>query len=365
MQKYTKNKEREAEFKKVLGQIPKHTTGILYIAQRFGKTRLMLSHIRRAGYKNVLWVAKEKSFITNGLHQDMEKFGFEKLKSKITCQTWASLHKTVGKYDLIVLDEIQSITERNSITLCDGSLKGRYMIGMSGSKTRDKIKKEIIYEILALPIILEYDIKQAVNNNIIADYDIEVYKIPLSTKRDIPIKTKNTSFMTSEYSNYNYLTAKYEKAVFNRDFRLAKFLAIKRSRELGTLKSKLSIIPSLISGRTLIFVETRDIAEKFKYFYHGTSTNKYLKAFENNKIRYLVLVKKGGVGYNFHNIDTVIITKTDSDNNGITVQKIMRGFINDRKVTVKLLCSKGTQDEVNTNKVLENFDKNKIKYYDV
>lgn len=336
--------------KELLSKVPKNLSGLLYVAPRVGKTRMAFQLIDRDEYTNVLWVTPSKLLVDKGLKEEAAACDFD--FSKLTTSTYASLHKVKGSFDLILLDEVHHVTYRNTINLFSGELTYKTIVGMSGTKTRDADKKEIFYSLKLYPFV-DYDIKQAREDKIISDYTVEVINVELDTQKNLKVEFQKSFFYTSEKLSYMAYTKKMKESS-NTQQKIR--YALLRKSVIANAANKFVCIPELIEGRTLIFVSTQKQAESLNYFYHSTSGDKWLKAFEEKQIPFLTLVSKGGTGYTFYGIDTVIITQADSDNNGQVVQKIMRGMLKDVKhLKVKILCAKGTQDEVWVNKVLENF----------
>lgn len=336
--------------KELLSKVPRNLSGLFYVAPRVGKTRMAFQLIDRDEYTNVLWVTPSKLLVDKGLKEEAAACDFD--FSKLTTSTYASLHKVKGSFDLILLDEVHHVTYRNTVNLFSGDLAYKTIIGMSGTKTRDKDKREIFHSLKLYPFV-DYDIKAAKEDKIISDYDIEVINVDLDTQKNLKVEFQKSFFYTSEKLSYMAYTKKMKEAS-NTQQKIR--YALLRKRVIANAANKFVCIPELIEGRTLIFVSTQKQAESLNYFYHSTSGDKWLKAFEEKKIPFLALVSKGGTGYTFYEIDTVIITQADSDNNGQVVQKIMRGMLKDVKhLKIKILCAKDTQDEVWVKKVLENF----------
>ena len=122
------------------------------------------------------------------------------------------------------------------------------------------------------------------------------------------------------------------------------------------------IINSL-EGKKLIFAANTTQAEELSDFvYHSKTDTKDLDKFVSGETDKIAMVNKGGTGYTYVLIDNLIVTQVDSDNNGLTSQKIARTLLKQKsyQATIWLICLKDTQDEVWLESTLQSFDKSKI-----
>ena len=117
-------------------------------------------------------------------------------------------------------------------------------------------------------------------------------------------------------------------------------------------------------GKRLIFTSNIAQAEELSEdVYHSKTTDEGLIKFQNGQILKLALVNKGGTGATYKKVDHLILTQVDSDNNGLTSQKIARTLLKqeDYQAVIWVIVLDDTQDTIWLKSALKNFDKNKIK----
>ena len=193
-----------------------------------------------------------------------------------------------------------------------------------------------------------------------------ILDILLGKKNDS--KTNKTNrFMTSEQSQYQWLNSTAQKAIFqNRKDKTFKILA--RMRAIYDSKTKTNVAEYLmenLKGRKLFFCSSIKQAEHLcKNTYHSKTDNKDLKKFQSGEVDDIAMVNAGGTGFTYKEIDHLIMVQADSDNNGLTSQKICRTLLKqkDYKATIWIISLIGTQDEKWVKSALENFDKSKVEY---
>lgn len=360
------DKEREEILREILSVSPVNPHGRYKVTPRVGKTRLAIELIKRDKPKSILWVTPQKELAETEIPKEFITWKAKSYLKKLTTVTWKSLAKCTGSYDLIVLDEEQCITENNSTNLFDGTLDYRNIISMTGTQTKDESKVNI-YDRLYLKPIYSMDIEDAVERNIVSDYTINVVKIPLPKEKTLPVtfKKDGPTVLTSEWDQYRYWNNRAETAIFNR-LPTIKMLIGKRRRLIYESNIKTSVAKSLFSklkGRKMAFSGTQKQAENISNnFYHNKVSNENLLKFIDEEIDELSLVNKGGVGVTYRNVQHLVLVQADSDNNGMTTQKIFRVLLKQEgvKPTIWVLCLEGTKDEVWVSKALESFDTNKI-----
>ena len=351
--------------KEILNDLKPNSTGRLLLAPRVGKTKLIIDLIKRDKPKSILWVTPSAKLAKKDIPEEFKKWKGTKYLNFLKTITWASLKKEIGEYDLIVLDEEQFITEINAENLLNKKLKGS-IISMTGTPTKHENKLKI-YERLKLKVLYKLDIHNAVDMGLLANYNINVINIDLDKKINYEVKLKNKSFVTSEHKNYEYHSS-LVKSSFLQKRKDLKFRILNRMFLIKNSPSKLEKAKKLLKnlkGRKLIFCSNIKQAESLcEYNYHNKTNKKDLEAFQNEEIDILSLVNSGGVGFTYKNLDHLIITQVDSDKNGLTSQKICRALLNQKNYEAKIwvLCLLGTKDEDWVNKMLENFDENKIIY---
>ena len=360
------NKQEKSKIQKeVIDALDPNPQGRLLLAPRVGKTKVGIDLIKREKPKSILWVTPSAKLADEDIPAEFDIWGAKRYKKVLTTSTWMSLHKLTGKFDMIILDEEQFMTENNAQNLLNGSLSGR-IISMTGTASKHDHKKEL-YKALNLPILHKISINSAVDMKLLANYTIKVVEVDMSNESLIEAGNAQKKFMTSEFKQYQYLHSQAQNAIFQRrsdmTFRiLARMRAIKNS---GSKTAAAEYLIKHLKGRKLIFSATINQAEKLcEHTYHSKTTNEHLKMFMSGEVDEIAMVNAGGTGFTYKELDHLILTQVDSDKNGLTSQKIARTLLSqkDYKATIWLLSLVGTQDEKWVQSVLQNFDKTKVEF---
>lgn len=358
------NKFRKELSEEILSLTPKEGRSRWLLSPRFGKSKLAIDLIKRDKPKKVLWVTPFTRLAKVSIPEEFIKWKAKSYLGKVTTVTWRSLDKVKGHFDLVILDEEQFITPKNSITLLNGELTFDSMVSMTGTPSKNKEKLWLL-GILGLKTVYDFNIDEAVETNILADYGINVIEVPLSFEKSIHIKTKKADFMTSEAKNYLYVDSQYEKAKVSNPSK-AKYLALNRMNIIYNSPSKTSAARFLgdkLKGRKMFFCANSSQASKIsKFTYNSKTDDKHFNQFLEGKIEEIALVHKGGVGDTYKDVKHLIIVQADSDVNGSTSQKIARVLLKQEnyKAKIWILVLKHTQDEQWVSLTLKNFNDKKI-----
>ena len=360
---------REESYKKVRDNYKAGNSGIYVLPVRYGKTRLGIDISKINKAKSILWVTPSAKLANIDIHNEFIKWKSRSLLKNLVTSTYASLHKVIGSFDLIILDEIQFITENNSKNLLNGKLSYKTIVGLTGTLPEHEEKIEI-YKKLNLNILEDITIDDAVDNDIIADYTINVIECNMdSSNRNIIAGPKAKPFKTTEAAQYDYLTKAVNKMMYsNRDM---KFAILKRMRAIYNSPTKLNLAKYLVNnlkGRKLIFSGGIEQADSLStYTYHSKTDDKYLEEFLNGNIDTLSCVNAGGTGFTYTNVNHFIIVQANSNKSGEVTQKIGRALLKQKnyKAEVWVLCLLNTQDEKWVTNALKSFDATKINYINV
>lgn len=331
---------------------------------RSGKTLTVLDYIKKKGYKKVLWLVPDSDIRDKSLPAEIDKWKFKLSIQAICYNSLKKFKKT--KWDLVVLDEVQRLTPNYYSSLA--LISYDKLIAMTGTIPNKQEKQELLYKTLGLELVYRFTTDMAVTNKIVAPYKINIIKEPLTSVNNVVIRykknNKELSFTTSEIKRYSYLSEAIDITV---SVSRKMMLALERMRFLNTLDSKIYFIKRYLkensSKRLLIFVATREMAEKIsEYVYHGTTTTKYYDMFAKKQINHLILVEKGGVGHTYEDLDGCLLTSINSSNT-IIQQKIFRTilFREDYVANIDILVSKDTIQEKWLEKSLYDLNKVNIK----
>lgn len=353
-------KTKEEEQQIIIDSIPSRPHGLLLIAPRVGKTKIAISLIKRDKIKKVLWVTPSTKLRDVDLPEEFKKWKALKQLKSVTFICYSSLAKHVGKYDYIILDEYQSITEANWEPIFKGRIGYKNILGLSGTHPKDPIKQALL-EILKLPIIYKMNIEKAINKNLISDYTIRVVNCSLNNvDKDIKAGNKVTTWYQTEKEAYSYLCKIVHQS----------FGGIRRMRFIYDSKTKEDTAKKLIaklSGRKLVFCSSIAQSERLgkDKVYHSKTSKDMLNNFLEYEIDELYCVKAGGVGFTFKGIDHLVLIQTDSDKKGDTTQRISRALLSQEGYigNIWIICLEDTKDKEWLQEALKEFDKDKIKYY--
>ena len=361
-------KEKSDLQKKVVNSIAPGKSGRLLLAPRAGKSKIIIDYIKREKIKGpILWVTPTSKLADEDIPAEFIKWKAKKYLDQLVTVTWRGLEKAQGHRALIVLDEDQHITEKNSAPLVQEILTADVILSMTGTESKSKNKKEL-YDKLGLKPLYKLSINKAVDIGLLANYRVKVVMVPLDERKNIEVKyvdkaTKTEkSFMTSELKQYEYLTRRLETRG------KTKHALLQRRRIIGNSQSKVNAAKYIINsleGKRLVFATDRIQAETLSpYTYHGNTCDNDLKKFISGEITKIAMVNKGGTGYTYTEIDHLFMIQADSDRNGLTTQKIARTLLEqgDYVANIWIFCLKDTQDELWVESALSNFDSNKIEY---
>lgn len=382
----------------------------IHASVRSGKTLATLLYISQVGYKNILWLAENKNEQNYELFEEMRKWKLESIISYITIILPSSLHKVdVMDFDLIVYNECHTITQKRWEHLSSANCK---IIGLTGTYP-DKLSKKKYLEWLGLVPKYEYLTDDAVGDKSIADYKINIFKVPLSNEKNIRVKTDKYDFLTSELKSYESLIGKLEildnnnvvniskKALIqqkinefkpyaeeNSDnktilrnyytenkhlseklqpyYNRKKQLRLQLSIMLNRFRSKADIAKDILElykdERYLVFAHNTEEAEYITdYTYNSKTDKRYYSKFEKEEINHLCLVNKGGTGTTYHNLNGCIVLSINSSNVDM-IQKIGRTLLFRKGYTANIifLISEDTEQEEWLLKALSGLDSSKI-----
>jgi hypothetical protein len=353
----------------LLNNLPKNPHGRLLLSPRSGKTAIVIDLIKRDEPKKVLWVSPSRKLIDEGIPLEFEKWDAKNFLNRVSFCTFASLHKAVGYYDLIVLDEEQHLTDHNTQNLFNRLLRYEYIISMTGVATKNSDKKDL-YERLDLKILYNLPLKKVVKN-MVSDYTLNIVRTYMSEKKNTLAKGRYGEYMTSEIQKYSYLNSAAEAAIENRSKDM-KFKILARMRAIYDSVSKeealVELLKKLKGQRNMIFCSSIAQAERLGngLTFHSKTNIVQLEKFLKEEIKEIFLVNSGGTGFTYKNIDNLIIVQANSDSNGLTTQKIARSLLlqKDYIANIWVLVLQNTKDEDWVKEVIKNFNTEKIEHYE-
>ncbi len=301
------------------------------IAVRTGKCRIILNYI--ISPEDRVLIVYPRTKIRKSWEEEFVKVGFDSKNIKFI--TTASFHKVKNKFDYLILDEVHKLSPKQLIDVKKyvNFWEVKKVIGLSGSISI-KTEKEL-NEGLGLYVKCRYSIDQAVEDGIIKDYQINIVEIPLSTKKVIEVKTKTSTFYTSEKSQFDYYTGQIAWMMESPEFRSNTKLKIFRLQRMNIIKNskaKADLIKELLikwrDKRILVFTGLQKISDSLGIgSYHSNSENdKSLTDFIESKINHLAVVDKVSEGVTFRNLNCSIIGFFDSNEENLS-QRIGRTLV--------------------------------------
>ena len=357
--------------KEALEILLKHDKAGVEISMGVGKTLLGLMHMEAMGkelYKPKFLIVAPKVSIFTSWRADAKKHGYEHLIDQMTFTTYLSLNKQTYDYDVIYLDECHSLKYSHGYYLKITSQLGNTIIGLTGtypkvsSSEKGKMCKEFC------PKVYEYKTDDAVADNILNDYRIYVHMVNLSTAPDIPVTIAGKSWNTSEKKNYDYWSARIDKAFAPKDLQI---LRLMRMKAMMGFKSKEIKVLELLARRktkTIVFANTQDQADRLApHSFHSNNpeSNNNLKLFKSGEIDLLSAVEQLSEGVNIPGLKSGIIMHAYS-NNRKTSQKLGRLLrLNpDDTAGIHILCYRDTIDEEWVRNAIAHFDQEKVMWID-
>lgn len=341
--------------------IEKGCRGILHLCPRFGKCRTAIHIFEKQGYQNILVAYPDKK-IKAAWENDLEIMGFD--TSRITYTTHMSLKKHVKEdWDVVVIDEIHLLSPAQ-IESAKAIPPNVPLLGLTGtlsSWTERDLRQE-----LALWVTSVYPIEQAIQEGVIADYEITIVRVNLDNTVRQQYKR---AFVTEKvmFDKYGWIIAKLEGQGRDAMFpRLGRMRIIQNS--LAKQKKTIQLLQQFKDERVLVFCGLTVIADNLGIpSYHSKSDEKEIfDDFVVGKGNHMAVVKLGNTGLTYMPLNKVIINYFDSNSENLA-QKIQRAtsmeYNNpDKKAQIWIVCTTEDVERKWLLKALEFFDKSKIKW---
>lgn len=349
------------------------------ISMGVGKTKLCLEHFQLVVNKyqrtenrmaKALVVAPIKKIIESWKNES-EKWNMNHLIDNVDFSTYRSLTKQNLDYDVIYLDECHSLKLSHDPWL--SQFKG-IIIGVTGTppKWKTSIKAKMINKYC--PIRFTYLTDDAIDDKLLNDYTITVHMLELSKIKNHKVEVKNKkgevikSWYTSEFENYNYWTERVENASNSRELQIMSILRMNAMKTYSTKEVYAKKLLHEASDKCILFANERKQADRLcSYSYHSDNkdSESNMEKFESGVITKLSCVHQLSQGANIKGLKKSIIMHAYG-NNRTSAQRIGRMLrLNpDDTAHIDVLCFKNTVDENWVKEALEEFDQNKITWYD-
>lgn len=336
--------------------------GTLALSVGTGKTLVGLKHMASLYHDNAFFlVIAPKVSIFQSWKDDAKKFDMEYLISHITFSTYLSLTKQDLDYEAVYLDEAHSLSSSHTKWL--DKYKG-ILIGLTGTppKMEHSERGRIFNEYI--PVVYKYETDDAVEDNILNDYEIIVHTLDLDTKQNMKAGKAPKFFYTSELANYKYWTGRCGKASSDKEVQMMRIMRMKAIMNFPTKEAYAKNLLMSTTEKTLLFANTQEQADRLcDNSYHSNNPNSEynLEDFKAGKIDELSCVLQLSEGINIPNLKVGIIMHAygNERKSSQRIGRLLRLNPND-KSTIHVLCYKDTIDEDWVIKALEDYDQTKI-----
>lgn len=329
-----------------------------------GKTKIGLDHMDANYTKNVKFlVVAPKISIFQTWQDEAMKFGYSHLIPHMTFTTYLSLDKQDLDYDVVYLDEMHNLLYSHNPWL--SSYTGK-ILGLSGTPPKFPNSEKGKMVAKHCPVVYTYDTDEAVEDEMLNDYEIKVHMVELDIVKNIPVHKNGQTWFASERSGYDYWTTRVNSATNPKQIQI---MRVMRMKSLQGLKSKEVVVKRLmsqISDKLIIFADIQDAADRLcSHSYHSNNpaSEDNLEMFKKGTIKQLSCVAQLSEGVNIPDLRIAIILHCFGNERKASqrIGRLMRLHPTD-KATIHILCYKNTIDEQWVKQALSDYDQNKIEY---
>ena len=337
--------------------------GILFVSPRVGKCKITIDALNTVE-KNI------KVLITAPQLSILEDWKREIVTWNLTSNVevdyiWSnSLKKNKDNYHLIIADECHSYNLKVLSELRYHQIKGTRILGLTGTLTQqDEFNLD---NILSITPFFTYTFENAIEDNIIADYEIICVGVDLDDEdKYITAGTETAPFQQTEKAAYTYWDSQYKNAVSAGRYKNLRFLMSKRTNIIYTSKAKLNATKELLASmddRCLIFTGRQEVADQLgDGAFHSKANKLNLEKFKDGSIEKLAVISIISMGITIPNLKIAVFNQLKSVES-LCIQQTMRtmNLQGNAKAIIYIVYLKGTQDEIWMNSALQGFEKSKI-----
>jgi superfamily II DNA or RNA helicase len=332
-----------------------------------GKTKFGLEYLKAKFREPVrLLIVAPKLSVLKEWRSEAEKFKLDEFICLSDSTTYLSLNKhDPDDYDFVILDECHSLLASHSAFL--SKFKGG-ILGLTGTPPVRHYSEKAKMVNRYCPVVYKYLVDQAVEDNILNDYQIIVHELELSTRKDFQVSFKNKpGFMTSEKLNYQYWTQRLQDSDRPKDMQMNSIMRMKALMTYGTKELYAKKLIKHLAGKDeklIIFANTQEQADKLcSHSYHSKNpdSEENLDMFRKGDIKELSCVMQLSEGVNIPDLKQSIILHAygNERKSSQRIGRMLRLNPND-KSTIHILCYMGTVDEKWVKEALNGFDDSKI-----
>ncbi len=318
--------------------------GIAHVSPRVGKTKIVIDALNTISRSLEVLVLAPKLPILDSWISEIKKWN---LKSNIhvTLKWSNSIKKSNKFYDLVICDEIHDYNLSVLSFIKSKQLSGSRILAITG--TLNEIDEHRIINILKLNKLYSYSFEQAIDDKIIADYQITCIGCDMNNE---------------EQETYDVWDERFKKGSKYK----MKSIISKRADIIYNSITKLNKTKSLIENidRCLIFTARADIANQIgDGSLHSKSDKTSLSKFCKKEINKLSVISMVNMGITIPDLKIIIFNQLKS-NDSLCVQQALRAcnLENDKIAQIYIFYLKNTQDENWLRSAIKSFNPLKIKY---
>lgn len=309
--------------------------GIVLSSVRSGKTRILLTSVIKhmeSQDPNVDYQSKHILVLYPNI--DIKKSWENECTiigcpTKITYCTFLSMHKLIDEqFDYIIIDEAHLLGEENQLPLVSKFLRNNnHVILASGTysgNTLSSIKKET-----NLKLIVEYSTQKAIDDGIVADFNVIIHKYKVNNTISVEFGTKKR-WKSTEAREIARLTKKVNET----EGKQKMFNSLARMHFINGSMSLVAAVNRWIEAnqneRFLLFAGNEKVGKQFNIpmFNSKSETSFNLEAFISGDIDQLCLIKKGSAGVTYPNLQKIVITSINSNGENLE-QMVGRALLTD------------------------------------
>jgi DNA or RNA helicases of superfamily II len=353
----------------------------------FGKSKVALSRMDKLlkdnSNPNILIVIPRLVLIQNWINE-FKKWGYEKYLKYTKFVTYVSFPKKVGKYDLIIFDEVHHFSKRCQEAYEDFKVKEVIML----SATISRAMRESLNSIFTDLYTCKISIKSAIKEEVLPDPKVYLipmvldntkvcceiiknkhqkigFRIPYSKRYEFA-KVKNRRIIIEctqqqYYDDLSSLISWYKNKMFSEFFKNM-FLRKSGDRIIWLSQQKTKFVKSLLDNllqnqRTLTFCNGIPQTEELgKYCINSKNkeSENNLAKFNLKKIKHITACNMLDEGANLTNCRVGVYATLNSSERMIT-QKLGRLLRHPNPIII-IPYFKNTRDEEIVNKMMENYN---------
>lgn len=322
-------------------------SGVFVSSPRSGKTRAVLNSLKPIHHLKILVICPTNAIIESW-KQECIKWSYTGKLTYIHRNYINTLD--LSQFNLIVKDECHLLAESEIPLLLKSKLPVVAITGSLSQRNKDKL-----YYRLGLRVKFEYNVKEAVEDEIVSDYVINIHYCNLNA---------------AEKLEYDKLTANINYLYFIQESSAALTMSGKRARLIYASEEKTLKAKELVkkSKRVLVYSNLTAIADKLCRATYHSKTKKgkeNLPKFQSGKVNKLAAVGQLDMGVTILNLKHAIIHQLNSVEER-AIQRILRvmNYEKGNKATIDLFCVRDTVDELWVSKSLSFVPEEKINVID-